>query len=343
MSKDKCSILIVDDEPYILATLSTLLKGEFDVLTADCASAAREIFALQQVDLILSDQRMPGESGVELLEWCYHHYPQTVRLLMTGFAELEEAVEAINRARIYYYIFKPWRVEDLLDILHRASHLFRLERDNNRLVHELQQLNRELEQRVQQRTKELEEANHELEQKNKMLERLALTDPLTSLPNRRAMDRLVERELRRRERYPSPVALGLLDIDHFKRINSKYLLSGGDKVLVDLTRCVANSLRTVDIIGRVGGEEFLILAPETDTNGAAILGERIRATVDKTEFHYQEHMIHVTVSLGFSVASPTTRSEFDQLRHSAAAALSEAKRTGRNKCVVYPLDLDEAV
>src|SRR5207253_4391815 len=104
---------------------------------------------------------------------------------------------------------------------------------NAQLLEELRRLNLELEQRVQQRTAELEEANHELEQKNKMLEKLALTDPLTGLPNRRAMDRLTERELRRRERYPSPLALGLIDVDHFKQINSHFLLPGGDRVLVD--------------------------------------------------------------------------------------------------------------
>src|SRR5208337_5115100 len=98
---------------------------------------------------------------------------------------------------------------------------------------QLRQLNLELERRVQERTRELEEKKDELEQKNKMLERLALADPLTGLPNRRAMDRLAERELRRRDRYPGPLAILLIDVDHFKSINERYLLPGGDKVLTD--------------------------------------------------------------------------------------------------------------
>src|SRR6202011_4626830 len=128
---------------------------------------------------------------------------------------------------------------------------------------ELRQLNLELEQRVAQRTKELEETNHELEQKNKMLEKLALTDPLTGLPNRRAMDRMTEREMRRRDRYPSALAVGLIDVDHFKQINANYLLPGGDRVLVELAKCLTSSLRTVDFVGRIGSEEFLVIAPET--------------------------------------------------------------------------------
>src|SRR5207253_4239769 len=138
-------------------------------------------------------------------------------------------------------IFKPWRTEELIDILKSAARTFLLERSHEQLLDELRQLNLQLEQRVQQRTRELEEANHELEQKNKMLEKLALTDPLTGLPNRRAMDRLAEKELRRRDRYPSPLALGVIDVDHFKEINVRYLLPGGDQVLVDLGRCLTTS------------------------------------------------------------------------------------------------------
>src|SRR5207237_1962008 len=124
-------------------------------------------------------------------------------------------------------------------------------RDHDRLMEELRQLNLQLEERVAQRTKELEETNHELEQKNKLLEKLALTDPLTGLSNRRAMDRLAERELRRRDRYPGPLSLGRVDVDHFKAINERYLLPGGDKVLVDLGKALGASLRTVDVLGRI--------------------------------------------------------------------------------------------
>src|SRR5207253_7843870 len=95
VGKHKCSLLVVDDEPYILSTLTALLDSEFEVLTADCAEAAQRQFAQRDIDLILSDQKMPRMSGVHLLEWVRRHYPKTVRLLMTGFADLEEAVEAI--------------------------------------------------------------------------------------------------------------------------------------------------------------------------------------------------------------------------------------------------------
>src|SRR5207244_2245670 len=131
---------------------------------------------------------------------------------------------------------------------------FRLEGQNERLLEELRRLNLELENRVQERTHKLEAANHELQQKNLMLEKLALTDPLTGLPNRRAIDRLAEAEMRRCLRYPSPLALGFVDADHFKDINSRYLIPGGDQVLIDLAKILSTSVRTVDTVGRIGGE-----------------------------------------------------------------------------------------
>src|SRR5208283_3633999 len=97
----------------------------------------------------------------------------------------------------------------------------------------------------------------------------------TNLPNRRAMDRLAERELRRRDRYPGPIAIGVIDVDHFKSINDRYLLPGGDKVLIDLARTLNTSVRNVDFLGRIGGEEFMVIAPETGMEGVVVLAERI--------------------------------------------------------------------
>ena len=108
---EKCSLLVVDDEPYILTTLAALVAPDFEVFIAHSGEAAQQFFAQRSIDLILTDQKMPSMSGVQLLEWVRETSPRTVRLLMTGFAELEDAVEAINRGKVYRYLFKPWRPE----------------------------------------------------------------------------------------------------------------------------------------------------------------------------------------------------------------------------------------
>ena len=352
MSWYKCSLLVVDDEPFILDSLKIFLSPEFEVLTADSADAAQLHFANREIDLILTDQKMPRVSGVQLLEWVKEHSPRTIRLMMTGFAELEETISAINQSQVFRFLLKPWQSDDLLDMLRTAAKTFILERSHTQLLDELRQVNEklrdvniDLENRVAERTKALEEAYHELEHKNKMLEKLALTDPLTNLPNRRAMDRLTERELRRRERYPGALSIGLIDVDHFKQINDRYLLPGGDQVLVDLARCLHTAARTVDFVGRIGGEEFMVIAPETDMEGAIVLGERIRMMVEASVFTYQGEGIPVRVSIGFAVVVAGIVTDYETLKHLAAAALSDAKNGGRNKCMyrlVPKLPVDQA-
>lgn len=343
MSSPKCSLLLVDDEPYILSTLSALAAKDFDVLTAPSAEAAIDIFKQREVDVLLTDQKMPGMSGVQLLEWVREHSPKTMRLVMTGLARLEDAVDAINCGEVHRYLFKPWRAPELLQILRAAARTFLLERSHEQLLEELRRLNLSLEERVQQRTRELEEVNRQLQQKNSMLEKLALTDPLTGVPNRRAMDRLVRSEQRRRARYPGSLALGVIDADHFKLINDRYLLPGGDHVLVSLGQILADSVRSVDTVGRIGGEEFMVVAPETTMEGAHILAERIRTAVEKSEIVYKDQKIHLTVSVGFAVADADVLATYDQMKHVAAAALGEAKATGRNRCVLRAVPATKSI
>lgn len=321
MTEAKCSLLLVDDEPYILPTLQALLASDYDVVTAASAEAAQEHFASRDIHIILTDQKMPGRTGIELLEWVKVHSPRTVRLLMTGYAELEDAVEAINRGHVYYYLLKPWRIEELQQVLRNAAEKFLLERSRDHLLDELKRLNQELEDRVKQRTRELE--------------MLAMTDPLTGLLNRRAIDNVATNELKRQARYSgSPLAIGLIDADNFREINRCYLHTGGDEVLRGLAKILVTSLRSVDFVGRIGGEEFLVVAPETHFQGAGVLAERIRQTVERTPIWFREQAIPVTVSLGFVVAEPGIGGDYELMKHVAAAALNEAKTSGRNCFVI---------
>ncbi len=358
VSVPQCTLLVVDDEHYILTTLSHLLAADFVVLTADSAEAAREAFARQPIDVILSDQKMPRTTGVHLLEWVREHHPRTVRLLMTGYVELEDAIAAINRGHVYHYLLKPWRAEELRQVLRHAAEKVELERNRDELVEQTRQLNRDLERRVAERTRELEESNRLLEQRSRELERLALTDPLTGLFNRRALEELARFELKRHARYPSPLTLGYIDVDHFKQVNTLYHLTGGDEVLRGLGRILTGTLREVDSVGRVGapspaiaeafgtalgeadsvgrigGEEFLVIARETNHEGALILAERIRSTVEQTPIAYMNHSISITVSIGFAVAEVGVPVDFLEMLKVAASGVQQAKDAGRNRSVI---------
>jgi diguanylate cyclase (GGDEF)-like protein len=333
----RCTLLVVDDEPAVLTAVALLIGADFDVLTAESADAAQAVFARRPVDVLLTDQKMPRRTGVQLLEWVRENSPRTVRLLMSSYAELEDAVEAINRGHVYHYLPKPWRGEELRHVLRNAAEKVHLVRSRDELLGELQRLNRDLERRVAERTRELEDANQLLQQRTRELERLALMDPLTGLFNRRAVDELVRFELKRHARYPSPLSIGLIDVDHFKRVNTDYLHTGGDEVLKGLARLLASSLRAVDSVGRIGGEEFLAIARDTGEDGAAHLAERIRAAVAATPIVYEGRAISVTVSIGVAVAEVGVPATQEAFYETAAQALAEAKRTGRNRVVVRRL------
>jgi diguanylate cyclase (GGDEF)-like protein len=334
VSRFKCSILVVDDEPALLNLTRGLLGPDYDFHGAESAEQAQQIISSRDVEIVLTDQQLPGLQGIPFLEWVKEKSPRAVRVLMTGVYSMEEAVNAINSGLAQRFLFKPWRPEQLLQLLRNTARTFLLERSHENLLDELRRLTVELEHRVADRTRELEATNRQLQQRNTMLQKMALTDALTGLPNRRAMDRLAKNELLRRARNPAPLALGVVDADFFKDINTRFLLPGGDHVLAWLGQTLMNSVRTIDTVGRVGGEEFMIVAPETNSDGAEVLAERVRRTVEAGSTDYKGETIRITVSVGMVVADVGTAVGYDQMRHAASAALSDAKKAGRNCCVV---------
>jgi diguanylate cyclase (GGDEF)-like protein len=331
---NRCTILLVDDEMGILLPWRGLLADEFDVLVASSAREAQALFGQRDIDIVLTDQRMPGMTGVELLEWVLANHPRTQRLLMTGYGELEDAVDAVNRGQVFRYLFKPPQLDALREALRAAARIRQLEREYQRVLRELSELNVQLEVRVSQRTRELEEANRELEQRTKTLEKFALTDALTLLPNRKAVDHFIERELYLCRRFPAPLAVALIDVDFFKSINTKYHHPGGDHVLRELARRMEGALRKIDVLGRRSGDEFLLIAPQTHRAGALVLAERLRALVEGHAVTYQGHTIPLTLSIGLAVVEAGRAVDYHQVDLAAAAALARAKANGRNRVEV---------
>jgi diguanylate cyclase (GGDEF)-like protein len=286
------------------------------------------------VDIVLSDLHLPDGSGLELLEWLRRTAPRTARVLITGAARMEDAVDAINHSQVHRLVLKPWRAEDLLQALRTIARALLLERSHEQLLEELRRLNLELEQRVHTRTLELEQVLLQLQQKNQLLEKLAATDPLTGLPNRRAIDSIARNELQRRVRTGAPIALLMIDADHFGRVNKDYSQTAGDQVLVWLAGILQASVRASDSVGRVGGEEFLVVAPATDLAGTEVLAERLRTSVESAETSHHGQTIKMTISLGLAVADTNAPVTYEQLRDAAADALREAKQAGRNQAVI---------
>ena len=167
---------------------------------------------------------------------------------------------------------------------------------------------------------------------NARLERLAHTDPLTQLLNRRALTDRLQQEMERAMRYDATLALLMVDLDHFKAVNDTHGHLVGDDVLRDVARLLRETIRTTDIAARYGGEEFLVLLPETDDGGAEAFAERIRVAVEAHPFEGGSGaVLRLTASLGVAVFPAPRVVTAEDLLVRADAALYRAKADGRNR------------
>lgn len=184
-----------------------------------------------------------------------------------------------------------------------------------------------------------EEQEHliqELLDLKKRLEISVRTDPLTELPNRRGLAEKLEYEKIRFDRSQNPFTIIMGDIDHFKKINDTFGHDAGDQILTDIARMLKDNSRKQDIVSRWGGEEFIILLPETDLGNGAILAEKLRDKIENAVFEYQDEKIPVTLSFGLSVYNKKGL-KMDDVIKQADECLYEAKKSGRNKVVFKQL------
>ncbi|MBT8099590.1 MAG: GGDEF domain-containing protein [Gammaproteobacteria bacterium] len=159
---------------------------------------------------------------------------------------------------------------------------------------------------------------------------LAATDPLTGLYNRRHVFEILRQELKRYERYRESFALILIDADHFKQVNDSYGHAVGDATLRFIADTCAGCVRETDVVGRFGGEEFIILLPHTNNDEALIVAERIRLAMHNSDIDTRGGAAKVTLSLGVTEARPGNAT-FDDILKAADDALYEAKRDGRDR------------
>jgi YesN/AraC family two-component response regulator len=164
-------VLYVDDEEINLRAFARLTRKNFEVITAHSAKEALEILEkVQDIHIIVSDQRMPEMTGIELLTKAIEKAPDAIRIILTGYTDEQDIRKAINVCGIYRYLTKPWDEEELLNVLQQAEETFRLRSDNQRLVLQLQMQNEELETKVVERTKEIEDQKKQMLLQNQILE-----------------------------------------------------------------------------------------------------------------------------------------------------------------------------
>jgi diguanylate cyclase (GGDEF)-like protein len=299
------TVLIVDDDDLVLARLRDLLStAGYVVHTASNGPAALEMLRTSSASVVVTDLNMPGMDGFELCRRIRMRvWPGYVYVVLLTARDQEKDILAGLDAGADDYVSKRSSAAQFIARLRTAKRVLTLE--------------------------------YSLKDALAKKGILAMTDPLTSIFNRRYFMRHFGRELKRAQRFGGEVSLLLLDIDHFKKVNDTYGHVAGDIVLKDLTRQIGNCLqRATDWRARLGGEEFAVVLEGTTLTDARACAEKVRRAIAKTAIETSVGSIRVTVSIGVSglESFPDRRSaSVEAVLHHADTNLYASKAGGRNR------------
>ena len=301
-------ILVVDDSPiYRKLVEQSLSKEPYPVLFAKDGREALELFAEHQPALVITDWTMPDIGGLELCQRIRRDFQQQYAylILVTSNANKEQVIEGLS-AGADDYLTKPFHPGELVARVGVGRRIIEL--------------------------------NRQVQTKNRQLEELALTDPLTDLPNRRAIDVWLGRQLSAAARHDFSIWAVMADLDLFKKVNDTFGHDAGDTVLKTFAEILKANTRKSNICARLGGEEFLIMITHANKENTNIAVERIRKQFEAKKFVFDASTITVTASFGISGFHGTKPPDLSAFLARADTALYAAKSKGRNR-VEFAADL----
>ncbi len=302
MTQEVPLVLIAEDEPAVAQLVERLLRRDgYQVLVASAGSEAVEIAVAHNPDVILLDLGLPAGDGVSVCR-SLRADPRTQDIpvvVVTGDTSKATVATTLDLGADDY-ITKPFEPDELIARVRAAL------RAKRRL--------------------------DDLKVHNESLREMAFVDPLTGLYNRRRMLERLEEEHNRARRFGYPVACLFIDIDHFKQVNDTHGHGSGDELLHEVSTLVKGCVRIYDVACRYGGEEIVVVLPQTDLEQGVVVAERIRGTIEAMTGSFGK--IKATVSVGVSVY-PLTATNAQSLLEQADAAMYQAKHGGRNKVVAY--------
>ena len=292
----KRTILVVDDTISNLDILIELLE-DYDVIDATNGKDALEIAEEEEVDLILLDIMMPDMDGYEVCEKLKSNATtKNIPIIFITAKADEDSIEKAYEIGGIDYVTKPFKPKELLA-----------------------RVNREL----------------QLQDLQKKLKELASTDPMTRLYNRRFFTTMASHSLDLAKRNKKTLSLVMIDIDKFKNVNDTYGHQVGDDVIIHLANVFLENKRDSDIVCRYGGEEFVILFPNTSIEGAKKVAEKIREKVEASTINLAANKsLKYTISLGVAQVEVESEINIEQALKRADDALYEAKESGRNRVVI---------
>lgn len=289
--KGRTVLIAEDDRDYRGLLVRTAHRLGLEVAEASSGEDAQELIEKGGFDALVLDLLLPGRSGLELLEMAKKKDPDIQGIILTAYATVENAVQAL-RLDAYDYLVKPLETIGLYELaLRRAVERKILLEQNQRLFEETQTL--------------------------------AVTDPLTGLYNRRKLEEVLAVELERVRRYGRKLSTIMIDVDDLKSLNDSYGHQAGDEVLRQLAKVISGCVRKMDVAVRLGGDEFIILLPETGIQRAIHLAERIAQ--QSTSIRCGDSPVYFSIGIsewGPAVATP------EEFLQQTDQALYEAKQAG---------------
>jgi diguanylate cyclase (GGDEF)-like protein len=317
----KNTIMLVDDNVELLKEINSLLSGDYEVITAVDGREALDLVKNMErpgrIALIISDQGMPGLTGMELFERLIKIIPHTKRILLTVVDDKEFILKSINK--IYDYVLKPFEPGEFKFIVKRAVDAYELHQElvKASIIDYLTGL--------WNRRYIVESIKHEIARVDREYEnwKRGQSEQLSSKNN---------------------LCFMMLDIDYFRSVNNKHGHHAGDMVLKQLGEILRKNCRESDTVGRWGGEEFLLISCPISREETLDLAERIRESVEKHHFNVRDGLppLHITCSIGFSVYPFLTslhhtprEHNWEELINIADIALYTAKKSNRNAWVGF--------
>jgi len=306
-------ILIAEDDPLSRAMLERALqRGGYEVIAVeDGQLALQHLASTDPPRLALLDWVMPQKTGIEVCAEVRRKKDKayTYLILLSSKESKQDIVQGLE-AGADDYLTKPFDVEELKARLRAGERILELE---DRLVEARESM------RFQ--------ATHDL---------------LTSLWNRGVIMELVSREVHRSQREKNCTAVMLCDIDHFKQVNDEHGHGTGDDVLCEVARRLQHSVRSYDMVGRYGGEEFLVVLNRCEPESAVTRAEHLREAIGMKPIAARGKPVPVTISIGLALSTDFASGDVDEIIQEADAALYAAKRAGRNRVRVARREAEES-
>lgn len=299
-------ILIADDSAVFRKLVEQTLTDEpYTLLFAKTGHEAIRLFEEHRPAVVIVDWVMPDLTGIEI---CQHiragaRRAYTYTIILTAMTDKQSVVEGLT-AGADDYLTKPFHAQELIARVKTGMRIIELQR--------------------------------QIEANNILLKQWALTDDLTGLPNRRAIEDWAYRQISAAGRHKFAFWVAMADLDHFKRANDTFGHDAGDQVLKGFAEILKEHSRRSDICGRLGGEEFFIAITHATQKDALMVIERIRRAFEETTFSIMGRSLKITASFGVAGSERPPFGDFSTLVASADAALYEAKRLGRNRIEVAP-------